>query len=945
MAANVDASISEGANLIKQRQYHAAIALLEKVAQENNSKSQEERAKRFAEKAMQHLSSDPYQALNLPKRSSRKDVKKTYRKLALKYHPDKNKYTADLFKVISGAYDKLKDKPTPKKGQAFSKPAPPPRRSSRRSNSSTSNSSSSSTSNNSNHHYAKYKNAKASNNAPPPPPRPKYYAKYHHSNNGQHPNEPKKPSFFRPANEARPAGTSSKHSYNSGTTSSAYPRPPWRNKPKTSTYDDKPKSARAGYSTYDDKPKSARAGYTNTSYDYYTNMPNSARSGYEESKKNAKKERTKPKRARDMPGFPERKPDYTRSKNSSSSSSSSSNSEKYPYSTKYNKQYQKEKYNDGTQKPTPTPDTFDGINSEDFHRAEEAMKQFWETGEFPFSFAKNDPAKAADIFAKMFQQQTPEQRTAFKNAFAKKFNNVKATNAWMGVNQPRVWRQRPKEAPPLKRATNVFNGVNKPTSGRSSTGGLPTPRVTGLQMHEAADNSVVLLWNTVCQGVSEGLTNVLYELQFREFGAKHWSVSSDTIRTTTVRKKGLKPGTRYEFRVRARACGKEGTFSQSIAVRTESGIPSPPHIDNILEVKSTSVRITWSCKECNGAAVRQYELQWRHVGSINWQTASATLKGTDCRKKNLLSNRRYEFRVRAMNRVGWSGWSGAVGCSTTIEDPTENVKKNVEEKKEEKRSNTTSSNKSNSNVDKNDKNKSSEDKLAEWIRLKKKEQLEKEKLEEKKKRLERLEKEEKEQKMKEEEETKKESGNDVTATNTTQNQNMSTPIGKKQNKNNKTVLPTEYYEMIDADGNTYYWNAVTGSDWNPPTWLDCFDENHNIYYENTETGESVWECPLDFINIIRNDDGMPFDDGNIGDQFVDENDENDDYNIESPLDDVLFSPGEKKMMESIYVETSGSNASPFAKQAMKNAMNKTKMKKSSLRHSFKPPNATNNSVS
>ena len=38
MAANVDASISEGANLIKQRQYHAAIALLEKVAQENNSK-------------------------------------------------------------------------------------------------------------------------------------------------------------------------------------------------------------------------------------------------------------------------------------------------------------------------------------------------------------------------------------------------------------------------------------------------------------------------------------------------------------------------------------------------------------------------------------------------------------------------------------------------------------------------------------------------------------------------------------------------------------------------------------------------------------------------------------------------------------------------------------------------------------------------------------------
>ena len=90
--------------------------------------------------------------------------------------------------------------------------------------------------------------------------------------------------------------------------------------------------------------------------------------------------------------------------------------------------------------------------------------------------------------------------------------------------------------------------TNNNTKWAQLAGGLPTPRVTGLQMHEAADNSVVLLWNTVCQGISQGLTNVLYELQFKEFGAKHWVVSSDTIRTTTVRKKGLNPGTRYEFR-------------------------------------------------------------------------------------------------------------------------------------------------------------------------------------------------------------------------------------------------------------------------------------------------------------------------------------------------------------------------------------------------------------
>merc|ERR1711991_950551 len=81
----------------------------------------------------------------------------------------------------------------------------------------------------------------------------------------------------------------------------------------------------------------------------------------------------------------------------------------------------------------------------------------------------------------------------------------------------------------------------------------------------------------------------------------------------------------------------------------------------------------------NGAAIRQYELQWRHVGSISWQTASSTLKGTDCRKKNLLANRRYEFRVRAMNRVGWSKWSHAVGCSTKVANV--NPEEKINEKK------------------------------------------------------------------------------------------------------------------------------------------------------------------------------------------------------------------------------------------------------------------------
>ena len=123
-------------------------------------------------------------------------------------------------------------------------------------------------------------------------------------------------------------------------------------------------------------------------------------------------------------------------------------------------------------------------------------------------------------------------------------------------------------------------------------------------------------------------------------------------------------------------------------------MPSPPDIENILEIKEDSVRIMelrvyGGCSKTLRAAVR-------HVGSINWQTASSTLKGTDCRKKNLLPDRKYEFRVRAMNRVGWGGWSLALSCKTKLHKETEKGRIFIEMKRE--------------------KNKNSEDKLAEWIR-------------------------------------------------------------------------------------------------------------------------------------------------------------------------------------------------------------------------------------
>lgn len=675
------AMVHKGEALLQEGDHHAGIAILEEVKTkfETANRSKANRARAASQLHIKKLSADPRIALGVGPLATRKEIKKKYRKLALKYHPDKNQFTEDLFKIIQTAYDQIKDKATPMK-------APMPKQS----------------------HYSTH------SKYPSTKPKSNYQSHYR-------------------ANQRSDYGENSRGA-NQYYSHSEYSR----------------KEAQRQYEKYkEQQAKKSRA------------------------KRPQKPSKERPAHHRSNAG----KHKHHRHRKRRESGEHPSSFDKENAGRNYRKSRQSGKH-EKKHSSRPQPDVPTA------KAAEAEMNDFWNGGgkKFPFKFCREHPKEAADMFARMFKKNgsckdMPSYENATYEAFAAAFEK-------RGYGQTR-------------KRTEV-----KPDPGPSAP--VPVQNLRALKGQIRAD-SVALMWKAV-QGA------VCYELFYRRTRDKSWTSSSNTLRTSACRKNNLLPGTHYDFRVRAKTTHGWGPTSATVTVRTVSLVPSAPLMRDGHSVDGASLHIRWTEAAHNGAQVEGYELQWRHWGAKQWYTASTMILGTECKKKNLLPGRRYQFRVRAKNRVGFGPYSSPIGVSTAKETATTSSDKKVSSQRSEQRA-----------------------------------------------------KPQKEPPKRAPRRPKPSCPPPAMSPTFRRSTKATRPRSAPSTRKAKDVSegvsenfpPPQFsdvdlwYQMHDINGNEYWWSEITGSVWDGPTWIDRWDESHQAhYYENRETGHATWRKPASFIPII-----------------------------------------------------------------------------------------------
>ena len=165
----------------------------------------------------------------------------------------------------------------------------------------------------------------------------------------------------------------------------------------------------------------------------------------------------------------------------------------------------------------------------------------------------------------------------------------------------------------------------------------------------ADDQNITLTWSEPGTGRVAGY-HVSYGAASSE---ERQTVSRSTGETSFVHTDSAE-GTAYQYRVRAHNQAGNGPWSEPVQATRLLAPTAPSGVT--AAASAGSILVSWTPPD--GSIVATYEIEYRVSGSTVRETASVTGAETLFIHTNSLGDTEYQYRVRAVNTAGASGWTG-----------------------------------------------------------------------------------------------------------------------------------------------------------------------------------------------------------------------------------------------------------------------------------------------
>ena len=151
----------------------------------------------------------------------------------------------------------------------------------------------------------------------------------------------------------------------------------------------------------------------------------------------------------------------------------------------------------------------------------------------------------------------------------------------------------------------------------SSASGITTstspPEPPGAPLLSAGASSISVTWTAPRDN---GAAISAYGVRYRVHGTSTWSTWSHTGTGTTATITGLTPGATYQVQVSA--TNSVGTSEHSVISTALTGTPAAVATPTLTATVG-QLAVSWTAPSNNGAAIDDYDVRYRRVGTSSWQ--------------------------------------------------------------------------------------------------------------------------------------------------------------------------------------------------------------------------------------------------------------------------------------------------------------------------------------